>query len=107
MPSAVDIRRTARQAGLLYLAMSILAMISFFNLHRRFFVAGDPAATAQSILAKEPLYRMSILLDLGTQFLFIFVVLALYRLFRDVDRNQARAMVALVGTGIVVVFAGF
>ena len=107
MQSTAAIKRTSRQAGLLYLAMSILAMVGFFYLHRRFFIAGDPAATAQSILAGEHLYRISILLDLVTQFLFILVVLALYRLFEDVDRNQARAMVALVGTGIAAGFAGF
>jgi Domain of unknown function (DUF4386) len=31
----------------------------------------------------------------------------LYRLFEDVDRNQARLMVALIGTSIVAQFAGF
>jgi len=107
MQSASEIKRTARIAGLLYLAMSILAMASFFYLHRRYFVPGDPAATARSIVANESLYRWNILLDVVTQVIFIFVVLALYRLFRDVDRGQARAMVALVGTGIVASFAGF
>jgi hypothetical protein len=104
MLSATEIRRTARQAGLLYLAMSILAMLSYFYLHRLFFMPGDPAATARNIHASEQLYRLSILVDLVTQFLFITVVLALYRLFEDVDRNQARLMVALVGTAIVVQF---
>ncbi len=107
MQPATEIKRTARQAGLLYLAMSIFAIFDYFYLHRLFFVSGDPAATARSILAKEQLYRISILIDLVTQFLFILVVLALYRLFKDVDRNQARVMVALVGTGIVVQFASF
>ena len=107
MQSAAEIKRTARQAGLLYLAMSILAMVGYFYLHGRFFIRGDPAATAQSILANEQLYRISILVDVATQILFILVVLALYRLFEDVDRNQARAMVALVGTGIAAGFAGF
>src|SRR6266487_220991 len=107
MQSATDVKRIARQAGLLYLAMSILAIVGYFYLHRLFFIPGDPAATARSILANERLYRISMLVDLATEFLFILVVLALYRLFEDVDRNQARLMVALVGTGIVVQFAGF
>jgi Domain of unknown function (DUF4386) len=34
-------------------------------------------------------------------------VLMLYRLFEDVDRNQARLMVALIGTSIAAQFAGF
>ncbi len=107
MPSATEIRRSARQAGLLYLAMSIVAMIGYFYVHRLFFVSGDPAATARNILANERLYRISILIDLVVQLLFILVVLALYRLFKEVDPNQTRVMVALVGTGIAAQFAGF
>jgi uncharacterized protein DUF4386 len=107
MESATEIKRTSRTAGLLYLVMSLCAMANYFYLHRLFFFRGDPAATAQSILAKEQLYRVALLLDLVTQVLFILVVVALYRLFRDVDRNQARVMVALVGTGIAAQFAGF
>jgi hypothetical protein len=107
MQSSAEIRSTARRAGLLYLAMSILAMISYFYLSRRFVVSGDAAATARKIVENEQLYRTSILLDLIVQFLFILVVLTLYRLLRDVDRSQARLMVALVGTGIAVQFAGF
>jgi hypothetical protein len=41
------------------------------------------------------------------QLLFIVVVLMLYRLFEDVDRSQARLMVALIGTSIAAQFAGF
>src|SRR5262245_1779354 len=67
MLSATEIKRTARQAGLLYLAMSILAMIDYFYLQRLFFVEGDPGATARNILEREPLYRMSILVALVTQ----------------------------------------
>jgi hypothetical protein len=107
MQSATEIKRTARTAGLLYLAMSVLAMISYFYLSRLFFVSDDPAATARNILDKEQLYRFSMLCDVFVQLLFILVVLALYRLFKEVDRNQARLMVALVGTGIVAQFAGF
>jgi hypothetical protein len=107
MPAASDIKRISRQAGLLYLALSIFAMFGYFYLRPRFFIAGDAGATARSILANEQLYRGSILIDLVVQLLFILVVLALYRLFEGVDRNQGRLMVALVGTGIAVQFAGF
>lgn len=107
MSSAPEIKRAAREAGLLYLTMAILTMVGYFQLHRQFFISGDPAATARSILLHERLYRMSILLDLVVEILFIMVALALYRLFKDVDRLQARIMVALVGTGIAAQFAGF
>lgn len=102
MLSATEIKRTTRRAGLLYLALSIVAMFSFFYLRPRFVISGDAAATASNILADERLYRTGLLLDLFGQLVFIAVVLALYRLFKDVDRTQARLMLALVGTGIAV-----
>lgn len=107
MPAATEIKRTARRAGLLYLAMSILAIIGYFYLDPRFVVSGDAAATARTILEHEQLYRTSILLDVAVQVLFVLVVVELYRLFKDVDRHQARLMVALVGAGIAAVFANF
>ena len=107
MLSADEIKRTTRQAGVIYLVMSILAMLSYFYLRPRLIIAGDAAATARNIGDHEQLYRTLILINLVVQFLFILVVLALYRVFEHVDRTQARLMVALVGTGIVAVFAGF
>ncbi|HEX6434345.1 MAG TPA: DUF4386 domain-containing protein [Gemmatimonadales bacterium] len=107
MLPASEIKRVTRQAGLLYLTLSILAIISYFYLRPRFVIAGDAAATARSILANEQLYRAGILIDLVVQTLFVLVVLWLYRLFEGVDRNQARLMAALVGVGIAAQFAGF
>lgn len=107
MLSPTEIKRTARRAGVLYLAMSILAIIGYFVLGPRFVVSGDAAATARAILEHEQLYRLSILIDVVAMILFILVVLELYKLFEDVDRSQARLMLALVGTGIAATFAGF
>jgi hypothetical protein len=107
MRSASEVKRTARRAGLLYLAAAILAMIGYLYLHPRFVVSGDAAGTARNILANEQLYRAGILIDVVGQLLFIVAVLMLYRLFEDVDRNQARLMVALIGTSIAAQFAGF
>jgi len=107
MPSVPEIKSQARRAGLLYLAMSIFAMLGYFYLRPRFIVSGDAVATARNILEHKQLYRASILIDLVAQFLFLLVALALYRLFKDVDRNQARLLVALVGTGIAAGFANF
>jgi uncharacterized protein DUF4386 len=107
MRSATEIKRTARRAGLLYLVAAILAMIGYLYLRPRFVISGDAAATARNILANEQLYRAGILIDMVGQLLFIVVVLMLYRLFEDVGRNQARLMLALIGTSIAAQFAGF
>jgi hypothetical protein len=102
-----DVRSATRRAGLLYLSAAILAMIGYLYLHPQFVAPGDAAATARNIIAQEQLYRTGILIDVVGQLLFIVAVLALYRLFEDVDRNQARLMVALIGTSIAAQFAGF
>lgn len=107
MLSAIEIKRTARQAGWLYLASALLAMFGFFYLRPRFFVSEDPAATARNILASEQLYRGSLLINVAGGFFFILAVLALYHLFNDVHRSLARTMVALIGTSIAAQFAFF
>jgi riboflavin transporter FmnP len=107
MRLATEIKRIARRAGLVYLAAAILAMIGYLYLHPRFVISGDAAATARNILGHEQLYRTGILVDVVGQLLFIVAVLMLYRLFEDVDRSQARLMVALIGTSIAAQFAGF
>jgi hypothetical protein len=107
MRSATEIKRATKRAGLLYLAAAIFGMVGFLYFHPRFVISGDPAATARSILGNEQLYRAGILIDVVGQTLFIVVVLELYRLFEHVDRNQARLMVALIGTSIAAQFAGF
>ena len=57
---------------------------------------GDAAATAQNILDSEFLFRIGIVSNLLCQLAFIWLVLALYRLFKDVNKDHARLMVSLV-----------
>ena len=91
-----SIPATARIAGILYLLMSILAIIAYFVLPSGWYVAGDAVATARKIGEHVMLYRLGIVNALVTDILFVCVVLTLYRLFRDVDAHMARIMVALV-----------
>lgn len=91
---------TARLAGLLYLVMSALMVFGYMYVPPHFIVAGNAAATVQRIAADLPLYRFSILTSLTAQLLFVFVVLTLYELFKNVDRWLARIMVALVLVGV-------
>ena len=107
MPPASEIKRLTRRAGLLYLAAAITAMVGYLYLHPQFLISGDAAATARNILANEQLYRAGMLIEVVGQILFIVAVLALYRVFENVDRNQARLMVALIATSIAAQFAGF
>jgi len=93
-------KATARFAGLLYLLFSILAVFGYMYIPAAFVVSGDAAATARKITEGELMYRVGILASLVGHLLFIFLVLTLYQLFKDVDKRQARLMVALVCVGV-------
>jgi hypothetical protein len=92
---------TARRAGVLYFLFMILGIYGEF-LFPKFLVPGDAAATAANIHAGELTYRLGILLGFATHVLFLFLVVVLYRLFRDVDQSQAMIMVVLVSVGVAV-----
>jgi hypothetical protein len=88
-------KKQARVAGLLYLLGAIIAPIGLMLIPSRLIVGGDAAATADNIRASESLFRIGIASELIHQVIFIFLVLALYRLFKVVDQNLAALMVVL------------
>jgi hypothetical protein len=67
-------------------------------------VNGDAVTTAKNILAKEFLFRTGLINDLISNTIFVLLVLVLYRLFKQVNENQAKLMVALVVVQIPAVF---
>ena len=89
-------KRTARQAAFLYLLMGLPAPINLMYMPGKFIVAGDAAATVSNISANEMTYRLCIFAGMVSSVAFIFLVVTLYELFQEVDRRQARLMVALV-----------
>ena len=100
----ISTKATARLAGVLYLVMGVLAWFSLMYIPSAFVVRGDAAATARNILNGETLYRLGILSELVSQTIFVFLVLVLYDLFRDVDRRYARLMVTLVAISVAFEF---
>lgn len=88
-------KKQARRAGLLYLLASIPAPIGFMYVPGKLIVSGDATATADRIKASESLLRIGIASELLTKVVFIFLVLALYRLFKAVNETLARQMVIL------------
>jgi uncharacterized protein DUF4386 len=100
-----SIRATARFAGLLYVVFSILSVIGYMYIPSTYLVPGDAAATARRITEGALIYRLGILNALVGQILFIFLVLTLYQLFKDVDRKQATLMAVLVCVGAAVEIA--
>jgi uncharacterized membrane protein len=98
-------KREARIAGLLYLLMSITAVVSLGNVPSWVMAGGDATATAERIAASPLVYRIGIVSDLAAQILFVLLVVALFRLLKEVNRRQAALMVALVLVQVPMAFA--
>jgi hypothetical protein len=89
-------KKQARVAGLLYLLASIPAPFGLIYVPNKLIVLNDATATANNIRASESLLRFGIGCELLTAVGFIFVVLALYRLFKPVNETHALAMMILI-----------
>jgi Domain of unknown function (DUF4386) len=88
--------RDARVAGALYLSMAIPAPFCLIYVPNLLFVRGNAAATASNIRASEMLFRTAIAANVVVTMIFLFLVLALYRLLSGVNKSQAAVMVILV-----------
>jgi Domain of unknown function (DUF4386) len=89
-------KKQARVAGLLYLLASIIGFFCLAYVPAKLIVSGDATATANRIRASETLLRLGIASELIAFTIFIFVVLALYRLFKAVSEKHAVAMATLL-----------
>ena len=89
-------KKAARIAGFLYLLLVVAAPFRLIYIPSTLIVRGNAAATAGNIAAHETLFRLGIVSDLFCGTILIFLVLALYRLFKGVDQNHA-VLVVVVG----------
>lgn len=90
------LKRKARLAGLLYLFLVLSGLYGLIYLPAKIPQGGDAVTTAKNILAHEFLFRTGLVNGMASALLFLFVVLALYRLLEPVDGKQARLMVILI-----------
>jgi hypothetical protein len=95
-----SIKSTARLAGILYLVMSVMAVLSYVGAFGKFEVPGDATATMRHIAENERVYRVAILNDFITNILFLAVVVTLYHLFVDVDRRLSLMMLVFVAVPV-------
>lgn len=102
----VSRKRTARQAGVLYLLSLIVFPYGLIYVPSQIIVRGDAALTANNILANEFLFRTGILANIIGQLVFVFLVLVLYRLLKHVNESQANLMAVLVFIGVPIAFVG-
>src|SRR5260370_37774840 len=90
-------KNPGRIAGFMYLLLVIAAPFRLIYIPSKLFVHGNATATANNIAAHETLFRLGIVTDLFCGTILIFLVLALYRLFKVVDQNLAVLIVSLGG----------
>jgi hypothetical protein len=100
----ISVKATARRAGALYFLSLIVGLVSLYGFPR-FMVPGDATATARNIVASELTYCIGILTDFVALLLFMFVVVSLYNLLKDVNKWHAMLMVLLVSVGVAIGFA--
>ncbi len=91
----LSLRKSARIAGMWYLFLAITGSYILFA-RQQVIVGGNAVATVRNLVENEFLYRTGIVSSLTSSVLFVFLVLALYRLFENVNKSSARLMVALV-----------
>lgn len=87
--------KALRSAALLYLLLILSAPIGLLYVPGTLIVSGDATATADRIRASEWLLRTGIGSELFHQTIAIFLVLALYRLFKPVSEQHAKLVVVL------------
>ncbi len=85
--------KTARIAGILYLAMIPLAVFGIMYVPSAIVVPGDAGATINNIIASATQFRLSIVSALIVQIGHIFIVLFLYKLLKTINKNLAALMV--------------
>lgn len=98
-------KRTARIAGVLYVLLALTGVFSLIYVPTTLVVFGDATATAENIRSSELLFRSGILSGLVSNVIFVFLVLALYRLLKETSHKQAMLMVTLVVISVATGFA--
>jgi hypothetical protein len=88
-------QQQARIAGWWYLLVAVSAPIGLMYVPGKLIVSGNATATADNIRDSGWLLRIGIASELFHQVIAIFLVLALYRLFKSVNENHARQLVIL------------
>ena len=91
----VSLNKNARVAGLLYILSSLFGLVRLIYIPNTLIVHGNAAATANNIAGHELLFRFGIVSYLLCNVLWIFVILALYRLLKGVDQAIAALLVVI------------
>ncbi|NJB70499.1 hypothetical protein GGR42_000961 [Saonia flava] len=99
-----SIKKTGRLAGLLYFIVVITGIFALLYVPSKIIVWDNPTTTYSNLLVHESLFRLGIVVSLVCYLFFLFVPLALYRLFAPVNKTMATLMVALAVSGVPIAF---
>jgi hypothetical protein len=94
--------RTARVAGSFWFLSAVATGFGLLYVRSRLVVFGDATETARNLLAHELLFRAGIFTNIVSQLLYLLLGLALFRLFREVDRSLSAALLAFSAITVAV-----
>ena len=100
-----SVHKQGRLAGVLYTLVALSAPIGLIYVPEKLFVVGNATATADHIRASEELLRLGMASELFHQTIEVFLVLALYDLFKPVSQHLTRQLAILGLLPIPIVFA--
>lgn len=98
-------KKTARIAGILYLAFSMPIMFSYMFVDGKLLVIGDTATTLANIGANEGLFSLGFVSCLIGYTFFLVCSNELVKLFKSTDEYLARLMHTFVIVGVSIIFA--
>lgn len=84
---ALSTHRTARMAGVLYLALAVLGPFSIMYVPSQILVPGDGAASMAHVLERQGLFRAGMVVDALVVLVELVLTALLYRLFEPVQRT--------------------
>jgi hypothetical protein len=104
-PTLTSNSNSARLAAFLFLFVCLpTAIWSDMTVPSKIFVAQDPSATANNLLANESLFRTAMVVRLGGYLVFVFMMMLFYKVLRAVDSFLALLMLLPIIAQIPVVF---
>lgn len=99
-------KTTARLAGLLYVLVALLTPFVMFYAPSQLFVPGDASATVDRIAERQNLFVATIIVGIVSEFLFVSVIVLLYRLLKPVDDVLAGVMLLSIMLQVPLAFLG-
>jgi Domain of unknown function (DUF4386) len=97
-----SVNKVARVTGILYFLVVLAGILSEIIVGNFIIVPGDITATVNHITTYESIFRLSFIISMTRFAVFILLVLALYKLFRPVNKDLSliMAVFALVSISI-------